>query len=200
VPVWTGTENIASTGIRSPGRSVRSESLYRLRYPGPPYSMDTGGIAGSGLKLTIRLELMSRLRMNGALPLHFLHAFMTWTAATLPVNTHKVSEGRDCSRTRRLVIPIISSVLLCVREIMCVKIPVRTPYVMTVGFHGRYRLLHAYTKIKSQIRPRPLPFLSLRIHHVLIVLSFVTTQSEQMCLFRLYVPVFIPARTGAVYR
>ena len=34
-PVWTGTENLASTGIRSPDRPARSESLYRLSYPGP---------------------------------------------------------------------------------------------------------------------------------------------------------------------
>ena len=34
-PVWTGAENLASTGIRSPDRPSRSESLYRLRYPGP---------------------------------------------------------------------------------------------------------------------------------------------------------------------
>ena len=32
---WTGTENLASTGIRSPDRPARSESLYRLSYPGP---------------------------------------------------------------------------------------------------------------------------------------------------------------------
>jgi hypothetical protein len=34
-PVWTGAENLAPTGIRSPDRPARSESLYRLRYPGP---------------------------------------------------------------------------------------------------------------------------------------------------------------------
>jgi hypothetical protein len=34
-PVWTGTENLVPTGIRSPDRLTRSESLYRLRYPGP---------------------------------------------------------------------------------------------------------------------------------------------------------------------
>ena len=33
--VWTGAENLAPTGIRSPTRSARSESLYRLSYPGP---------------------------------------------------------------------------------------------------------------------------------------------------------------------
>ena len=30
-----GAENLASIGIRSPDRLARSESLYRLRYPGP---------------------------------------------------------------------------------------------------------------------------------------------------------------------
>jgi hypothetical protein len=35
-PVWTGKENLASAGIRSPDRPARSESLYRLSYPGPP--------------------------------------------------------------------------------------------------------------------------------------------------------------------
>jgi len=33
-PVWTGTENLAPTGIRSPDRPARSESLYRLSYVG----------------------------------------------------------------------------------------------------------------------------------------------------------------------
>jgi hypothetical protein len=31
--VWTGAENLASTGIRSPDRPARSQSLYRLSYP-----------------------------------------------------------------------------------------------------------------------------------------------------------------------
>ena len=34
-PVWTGAENLAPTGIRSPDRPASSESLYRLSYPGP---------------------------------------------------------------------------------------------------------------------------------------------------------------------
>ena len=33
--VWTGADNRASTGIRSPDRPARSELLYQLRYPGP---------------------------------------------------------------------------------------------------------------------------------------------------------------------
>jgi hypothetical protein len=32
-PVWTDEENLASTGIRSPDRPARSQSLYRLSYP-----------------------------------------------------------------------------------------------------------------------------------------------------------------------
>jgi len=32
-PVWAGAENLAPTGIRSPDRPARSQSLYRLRYP-----------------------------------------------------------------------------------------------------------------------------------------------------------------------
>ena len=33
-PIWTGAKNLAPTGIRSPDRPGRSESLYRLSYPG----------------------------------------------------------------------------------------------------------------------------------------------------------------------
>jgi len=36
-PVWTGAENLACTGIRSPDRPTLSESLYRLLYSGPLY-------------------------------------------------------------------------------------------------------------------------------------------------------------------
>jgi len=32
--VWTVAKNLAPTGIRSPYRPARSESLYRLSYPG----------------------------------------------------------------------------------------------------------------------------------------------------------------------
>jgi len=33
-PVWMGAKNLAPTGIRSPDRPCRSESLYRLSYFG----------------------------------------------------------------------------------------------------------------------------------------------------------------------
>jgi hypothetical protein len=32
-PVWTGAENLAPIGIRSPDRQARSQSLYQLSYP-----------------------------------------------------------------------------------------------------------------------------------------------------------------------
>ena len=32
-PVWTGAENLAPAGIRSPERPAHSESLYGLSYP-----------------------------------------------------------------------------------------------------------------------------------------------------------------------
>jgi hypothetical protein len=35
--VYTGTENLAPTGIRSPERPAHSESLDPLWYPGPPF-------------------------------------------------------------------------------------------------------------------------------------------------------------------
>ena len=34
-PIWTGAENLTRIGIRSTDRPARSESLYRLSYPGP---------------------------------------------------------------------------------------------------------------------------------------------------------------------
>jgi hypothetical protein len=39
-PVWTAAKNLAPTGIRSPDRRARSESLYRLSYPGPLHIYD----------------------------------------------------------------------------------------------------------------------------------------------------------------
>ena len=40
-PIWTDAENLAPTGLRSPDRPARSESLYRLRYPGPRSELRT---------------------------------------------------------------------------------------------------------------------------------------------------------------
>jgi hypothetical protein len=48
-PVWTGAENLAPTGVRSPDRLARIQSLYRLSYP--PH----------------HLRLVAMLRMIGAI-------------------------------------------------------------------------------------------------------------------------------------
>ena len=47
-PIWTGAENLALTGIRSPDRPARSQLLYRLSYP-----------PGQVLKEYCRAEAMS---------------------------------------------------------------------------------------------------------------------------------------------
>ena len=53
-PVWTGGENLASTGIRSPDRSARSQSLYRLSYPANIDSLRLGTILNMQSKLSVR--------------------------------------------------------------------------------------------------------------------------------------------------
>jgi hypothetical protein len=37
-PVWTCAKNLAPNGILSPDRPARSQSLYRLSYPGPHFA------------------------------------------------------------------------------------------------------------------------------------------------------------------
>jgi hypothetical protein len=39
-PFWTRAENFAPIGIRFPDRPARSQSLYRLSYPGPHSSIN----------------------------------------------------------------------------------------------------------------------------------------------------------------
>ena len=58
-PVWTGAENLAPTGIRSPDRPARRQSLYRLRYPAhgsrvlsQENSLSVMGIRGSYVQFT----------------------------------------------------------------------------------------------------------------------------------------------------
>jgi hypothetical protein len=38
--VWTGSENLAPTGIRSLSHPARSQTLYRLRYPAHTFESD----------------------------------------------------------------------------------------------------------------------------------------------------------------
>ena len=54
--VWTGAENLAPTGIRSPDRPARSESLYRLSYPGRQLIMRTDEIVRNKKQFACRLD------------------------------------------------------------------------------------------------------------------------------------------------
>jgi hypothetical protein len=46
-PVWMGVENLASTGIPSPYRPARTESLYQLSYP-------NGLLVADGLEIFLK--------------------------------------------------------------------------------------------------------------------------------------------------
>jgi hypothetical protein len=58
-PFRTGAENLIPTRIRPPDSTARSESLFRLRYPGPPCSLNLSYIkiehvcpVGNGLHIS----------------------------------------------------------------------------------------------------------------------------------------------------
>jgi len=60
-PVWTGAENLAPpTGIRSPDRPARSQSLYRLSYPDPH------GLYGTAKYLWIISKKLTQRNPSGA--------------------------------------------------------------------------------------------------------------------------------------
>ena len=44
-PVWTGAKNLAATGIRSPNRPARRQSLYPATLSGPHYALKGKGKA-----------------------------------------------------------------------------------------------------------------------------------------------------------
>jgi hypothetical protein len=73
-PVWTAAENLALTGIRSPDRPARSESLYRLRYPDPGFTT-TAYVRGRLRPLTTMLMTLEGLQNAG----NFL---ISWTTTS----------------------------------------------------------------------------------------------------------------------
>jgi len=58
--VWTGAENLSPTGIRSLDRPARSQSLYRLSYPGR-----SSGIGSKICKVNVKVKctLVQALRL-----------------------------------------------------------------------------------------------------------------------------------------
>jgi hypothetical protein len=62
-PVWTCAKNLAPTGIRSPDRPARSQSLYRLSYPGPHL---VSILIGNCLVLRRNLEHSMEMYLNAS--------------------------------------------------------------------------------------------------------------------------------------
>ena len=63
-PVWTGAENLASTGIRSPDRPARSQSLYRLSYPAHSSSERSREIFEKSIRNKMRMEVQRMVGQN----------------------------------------------------------------------------------------------------------------------------------------
>ena len=64
-PVWTGAEDLASTGIQSPDPPVRNQSLNRLRYPTHKEMID---VARMSSLLLLQLLLLLLLLPGAELP------------------------------------------------------------------------------------------------------------------------------------
>ena len=60
-PVWTGAENLAASGVRSPDRQARSESLYRLSYPGLHQAVDNRWKITTDIAAKLRVCTRNRL-------------------------------------------------------------------------------------------------------------------------------------------
>ena len=84
-PVWAGTENIAPIGIRSTDRPARSESLYRLSYPGPHYIPCIGQIQ---FPQSLRLTLIGHCLVMGR------------SLAQVPITIEKERAGSLCERIK----------------------------------------------------------------------------------------------------
>jgi hypothetical protein len=78
-PVWTGAENLAPTGIRSPDRPIRIQSLYRLSYPA-----HSSLVSESIFKAFVK-------------PACLEHGQRLWTP--LPVSTYRTERNAICGCT-----------------------------------------------------------------------------------------------------
>ena len=93
-PVWTGAENLAFTGIRSPHRPALSQSLYRLRYPAHLTEIRTRNIwGGKGSRFRGRTTFMCRLSRNST-SLNLLEpqrpfSGLEWGSCTFTFTVHR---------------------------------------------------------------------------------------------------------------
>ena len=60
-PVWSGVENLASTGIRSPDRPARRQLLYWLRYPAHVLVKYMGDIKMFKIFLILKIHVLYHL-------------------------------------------------------------------------------------------------------------------------------------------
>jgi len=88
--VWTGAENLAPTGIRSPDRPARSQSLYRLRYPATNIKIYLTNICRENIKCFLLFRFVFSC--------FFL--FNVW----YPVVFHKISEIKTHKVTQRILL------------------------------------------------------------------------------------------------
>ena len=66
-PLWTGAENLTPTGIQSPDRPGRSQSLHRLRYPAH-YTKGTDILKGPERDIPQLPKRTLRSRLPSSLP------------------------------------------------------------------------------------------------------------------------------------
>jgi len=115
-PVWTGEENLAPTGIRSPDRPARSQSLYRLRYPAHIRPERGRFIQHTPLKIRVHkipscfviCVVVCHTNANAAVLLDFVA-----TAQITPICWESCARlSWKCLQCFRLVLPQLALVLL----------------------------------------------------------------------------------------
>jgi hypothetical protein len=81
---WTCAKNLFPTGIRSPDRSARSQSLYRLSYPGPKQYW---------YKRRFPVQLPVRVGFFGISSPYRLHRLLEYSSLITKVNRGHFSRG-----------------------------------------------------------------------------------------------------------
>jgi hypothetical protein len=84
--VWTGAENLALTGIRSPDRPAPTELLYRLRYSSPPFQPSARWkYSPITLTLEVRRATPRNLHFTVAVPSKWRTLLVMWCTNVSPV-------------------------------------------------------------------------------------------------------------------
>ena len=88
-PVWTSAENLASTGIRSPDRPARSQSLYRLPLLTPWYRVPLEKL--TGLQLVKKFPAFHGTRRFITALTSVRHLSLTWARPIQSIYPHPTS-------------------------------------------------------------------------------------------------------------